>query len=754
MNILSIFKKNPMRCVHRDKAMAFALLMLLGLLSCNSFAAESKLASLGIANLSPAFDPAVKQYTIPKTSNCSVPVTATLTDTSLKLYVASNLTNSGATTNAWVCDGKTKIDIVVYQNWTEVDRYTVTPVEQAALPPPLPPVSGKLSGLTVAGLSPAFDPNVTAYTIPQPANCAAAVTAAVPDPSNPNLKLYVASNPTTSGATVNAWLCDGKTKIDVVIYDVWKEVGHYTITSTGAIASMPTSSGSTTTNTTPTPIAEANPTVEPDPVPPSLPAPIPTSTAEARRFLQQASFGVTPASIAAVQAVGIDYWLAEQANLPVGSFDDNLTMNQLMGRAFLDMYSANDQLRQRMVFALSQIIVVSANKNIYGNELLPYVRLLNKHALGNYRSLLREMTLSPAMGKYLDLANSSKATGHTSPNENYPRELMQLFTIGLNELNQDGSLKLDAQGQPIPTYHQNTLREMARALTGWTYPTKPGQAANTRNQEYFVGLMEPRPPYHDTGSKTLLNGVVVPANQTVNQDLEAVLDNLFQHPNVPPFIATRLIRALVTSNPSPAYIQRVADVFVDNGQGVRGDLWSVAKAIFTDVEATAAPNAEFGHLKDPLLHVLSLGRALNANVTDPMMFMYIFRNLGQQVLAPTTVFSFYSPMTALPGYADLYGPEFQIYSPGLAIERANFIYQILTGQLGAAFSLDLTAFNAVADNATALTEQVNQALFQGQMSAELKQIIITATQVTQGTQNRVVGALYLAAISSEFSVQN
>ena len=728
------------------------LLILAAILSCpTAFAAESKLASLVVANLSPTFDPAIKQYTIPKTATCSAPVTATLADASLKLYIASSETASGTPRNAWYCNDSSKIDIVIYQNWTEVDRYTITAVQQAAPPPP-PPVSGKLSGLTAAGLSPAFDPNITAYTVPQPANCSVPVTATVADPTNPSLKLYVSNNPTSSGATVNAWVCDGKTKVDIIIFDVWNEVGRYTITPTGtAPVTLPTDPNPTPT--TPTPVSEANPLPEPDPAPPSLPAQAPISQADAIRFLEQASFGPTPDSIAAVQAVGREYWMAEQANLPVGTIDDNLDINQLFSRVFLDMHSAPDQLRQRMVFALSQTLVVSSNKNIYGNELIPWVRLLAKHAFGNYRSLLRDMSLNPAMGKYLDLANSMKATANTSPNENYARELMQLFTIGLNQLNQDGSLKLDAQGQAIPTYDQNTLREVARALTGWTYPTKPGATPGTRNQEYFVGLMEPRPQNHDTGAKTLLNGLVVPAGQTVTQDLDAVLDNLFQHPNLPPFIATRLIRSLVSSNPSPDYIERVADAFADNGQGVRGDLWAVLTAVLTDAEATGAPSSEHGHLKDPLLHVISMGRALGAQVSNPSMFMYLFRNLGQQVLSPITVFSFYSPQAALPGYPDLYGPEFQIYSPGLAIERANFIYQILGGQLGSSFSIDLTAFNAVADDADALVEQVNQRLMQGRMSDALRQIIVTATQATQGTGSRVLGALYLAAISSEYSVQ-
>ena len=603
-------------------------------------------------------------------------------------------------------------------------------------------VSGKLSSLTVANLSPAFDPNITAYTIPQPADCGVAVTAAVPTPdsTDPNLKLYIASNPASSGASVNAWLCNGKTKVDIVIFDVWKEVGRYTITSTGSI--------------TPPPPPEPNPNPEPDPIPPALlTIPTPVGQSEAIRFLEQASFGPTPADIAAIQAVGPDYWMAEQANLPIGAIADNLDMNQLYSRVFLDMHSGPDQLRQRMVFALGQILVVSANKNIYGDELIPWVRLLNKHAFGNYRSLLREVSLSPAMGKYLDLANSMKGTANTSPNENYARELMQLFTIGLNQLNQDGSEQRDAQNRPIPSYDQTTLREVARALTGWTYPTKPGATAQAKNPQYFVGLMEPRPQNHDTEAKTLLNGAQIPANQTVGQDLDAVVDNLFEHANLPPFIATRLIRSLVTSNPSPDYIERVANVFADNGHGMRGDLWAVLKAVLTDAEAGATPTFQHGHLKDPLLHVISMGRALNAQVSNPGAFMYVLRNLGQQVLSPNTVFSFYSPLAPLPVHSNLYGPEFQIYSPGMSIQRANFIYQILSGQLGSSFSIDLTPFNAVADDADALVEQVNQRLMQGRMSGELRQVIVTATQATQGVYNRVLGALYLAAISSEYAVQ-
>lgn len=242
------------------------------------------------------------------------------------------------------------------------------------------------------------------------------------------------------------------------------------------------------------------------------------------------------------------------------------------------MMQAPDQLRQRAAFALGQTLVVSANKNVNGYELIPFVRLLSKYAFSNYRTLLREVTLSPSMGKFLDLANSRKAMGGSAPNENYPRELLQLFSIGLWQLNQDGTVKVDAQGNPLGTYTQADVKDVARALSGWTYPTAPGALPRSSNPEDFVGLMEPRPDHHDAGAKTVL-GVPISAGQSVTKDLEDVVDAIFEHPNVPPFVATRLIRSLVTSNPSGAYIARVAAVFIDNGEGVRGDMRAVLQAI-------------------------------------------------------------------------------------------------------------------------------------------------------------------------------
>jgi Protein of unknown function (DUF1800) len=473
----------------------------------------------------------------------------------------------------------------------------------------------------------------------------------------------------------------------------------------------------------------------------------------AAHFLEQATFGPTVAEVAFVEANGAGAWLQQQFEMAETPLPDGLDGNGVRHQLFLNMANGSDQLRQRMMFALSQIIVVSANKTGSGDELTPWVRLLSRNAFGNYRTLLREVTVSPTMGKYLDMAYSRRASSTSSPNENYPRELLQLFSIGLWELNQDGTLRRDAAGQPIPSYTQDHIREFARALTGWTFPTMAGATPSNSNPQYFVGEMLPRVTTHDAGAKTLFGGVVLPAGQSTTDDMEAVVDNVFNHPNVGPFVSTRLIRSLVTSNPSPAYVGRVSAVFANNGVGVRGDLRAVLTAILTDPEAGRFA-AEDGRLKDPILHLIGLGRALGATISNPSSFDYVFNNLTQRVLTPTTVFSFYSPLTPLPGHTDLFGPEFQIYPPALAIQRANFIYSVLNGSFSSSFNVDLTPFTAIAADSAALVQRVGQTLMFGRMSPELRDLIVAATDAipTSSARDRALGALYLAAISSEYSV--
>ncbi len=411
------------------------------------------------------------------------------------------------------------------------------------------------------------------------------------------------------------------------------------------------------------------------------------------------------------------------------------------------------------MFALSQIVVVSASKVTDGVALTSWARLMSRNTFGNYRTLLREVSLSPAMGKYLDNVFNRKASATTSPNENYARELLQLFSVGVWRLNDDGSQQLDGLGQPIPTYTQATIAEFARALTGWTYPTRPGSTPSNSNQEYYVGELLARTTTHDTGAKTLLNGVVVPAVATAStsatiNDLDAVIDNVFSHPNLPPFVVTRLIRSMVTSNPSPQYIARVVNVFKNNGAGVRGDLRAVFEAILLDPEALTPTTQLHGRLKDPVMHVIGFGRALGATIANPDNFQFVFANLSQRVLTPQTVFSFYALTATLPNQPTVFGPEFQLYPPALAMQRANFIYGIITGQYGSSYAIDRTIFNTVAPDAAALVDLVNQRLMMGRMSSQLRSLLITATNAVPASDpnQRAIGALYLAAISSEYSV--
>lgn len=469
------------------------------------------------------------------------------------------------------------------------------------------------------------------------------------------------------------------------------------------------------------------------------------------RFLEQSSFGPSPAELAKIQQMGIQAYLDEQFNLPESPIftpADN-SMSALRSWALYNYTTAPDQLRQRVAYALSQIIVTSGNKLIYPDEILPWMRLLSKHAFGNYRNLLLEVSVSPSMGKFLDLANSVKPGLAGGSNENYARELMQLFTIGLWQLNQNGSQTLDQNGHPITTYNQATVAQVALALTGWTYK---GPNANGLNWENFSAPMEPRQQYHDTSAKTFL-GSNIPAGQTVQQDLTSLIDCLMAHPNISPFIATRLIRSLVTSNPSGAFIQRIADVFDNNGQGVKGDLKAVVTAILLDPEARQdSPTATQGRLKEPVMQIAGLLRALNGQFSSSQQLTYLFDYMAQPILAPNSVFSWFSPLFHIPK-SPLFGPEFQIYSPTEATLRGNFIYQMLTYP-GGDMVIDLTPFQAYGNDMPGLVEAANQALLYGRMPAAMKQIIITAATPGYDAPTRIATALYLTALSGQYAVQH
>ena len=501
------------------------------------------------------------------------------------------------------------------------------------------------------------------------------------------------------------------------------------------------------------------PTPTPTPTPNPSPAPSPgtglgTADLKAGRLLEQAAFGPTPAALARVKLIGIDAWLNEQFNLPETPVADPGTSgmsNSVMQAQYLNRLSAApDQLRQRMAYALGQIIVVSMNKNAYPNEIYPYLQILSRHAFGNYRALLGEIATSPQMGKYLDLANSNKPGAGSGANENFARELMQLFSIGLVKLNTDGSVVAGPGGLPVASYDQTTVTQLALAFTGWTY-AGPGN----NNWENFSGPLQPRDVNHDKSAKSLL-GCNLPAGQTAQQDMTAALDCVFNHPNVAPFVATRLIRSLVSSNPSPAYIGRVAAVFNNNGAGVRGDLRAVLRAILLDAEArndtaSASINPNSGRLKDPTFHIVAMVRALGGAISATNQQAWSFTRLGETPLAPPSVFSFYSPLFRVP-HSALVGPEFQIYSPTEAVLRANLVWQILSNP-GSDFPIDISRFVGLAGNSAALIDAVDQTLLYGRMPTAMRQSIANAVVAQQDNRNRALTALFLTLLSGQQAVQ-
>jgi hypothetical protein len=306
---------------------------------------------------------------------------------------------------------------------------------------------------------------------------------------------------------------------------------------------------------------------------------------------------------------------------------------------------------------------------------------------------------------------------------------------------------LDAQGQPIPAYDQSTVQQVALAMTGWTYA-----GTGTNNWENFSGPMVPRDVNHDMRAKAFL-GCSLPANQTTQQDMNAALDCIFAHPNVGPFISLRLIRSLVKSNPSPAYVQRISTVFNNNGSGVRGDLKAVVSAILKDPEArNDTADANSGRLKDPIYHVISTVRALGGSISATNQSAWSFSRTGQTPMSPPSVFGFYSPLFRAPHTA-LYGPEFQIYTPTEAVLRGNFLWQILSNP-GADFPLDLSRFVNLGGNTTALIDAVDQTLLYGRMPPALRQSIATAVAAQQDNQSRARTALYLTVLSGQHAVQH
>lgn len=507
--------------------------------------------------------------------------------------------------------------------------------------------------------------------------------------------------------------------------------------------------------------------------------------ASAARFLIQTSFGPTVEEIDRVALIGRDLWLLDQLarepTLHLPLFRERLPAfgNGLDARYatwWEIVLTAPDQLRQRVAFALSEILVVSdTDGQLSGRPqlLAAYYDILVRQAFGNYRELMEEVTLAPAMGLFLSHLGNDRPDPISGrrPDENYARELMQLFSIGLWQLNRDGSPQLDAQGQTIATYDQALVEEYARVYTGWTWSHLSRFSRNSGGAALETEApMRAFPEHHDAGSKTLIGGLVLPAGQTPEQDLRDALDSLFQHPNLPPFLARQLIIKLVTSNPSPAFIERIARVFENNGRGVRGDLGAVVSAIFLDPEARLAflsDRQAFGKLKEPLLRLSQLLRAFDARSRSGLYQLGRTQGAyGQQPLSAPSVFNFFSPQFRQPGPIrdrGLYSPEFQLQTETQGILIVDALARRIALDPSRADEnapvLDFAPLLALAADPEALLEELDLRLLAGSMSASLRAAVLTALERTAdlatdtGRIQRLRLATTLICVSPEYAVQ-
>jgi uncharacterized protein (DUF1800 family) len=493
----------------------------------------------------------------------------------------------------------------------------------------------------------------------------------------------------------------------------------------------------------------------------------------ADRFLEQTTFGPTTELITQVQYSGLQGFLTAQYALPITKYplpaSGESGLGAVQQRFFVQNLTGQDQLRQRVAFALSQIFVIGGAKVTDPTGYTNYLQLLENDAFTNYRQIMQDVTLSPAMGDWLDMVNNGKPNTSKGDhaNENYAREFMQLFTIGTSQLNPDGTFQLDSGGNQIPTYTQNTVEAFALAYTGWTYPLAPGATQQTYNPAYWTGPMVAVDSNHDTTAKQLLvypgvsGGGMLSAGQSAAQDLQGALDNVFDHPNVGPFVANELIQHLVTSNPSPAYVQRVASVFDDNGSGVRGDMKAVITAILMDPEArrgddpATAVGAD-GHLQEPILYMTGLLRGFGA-ASDGSNLAYYGSGMGQEALYAPSVFNFYSPRYVIPG-TTMYGPEFQILTTATSLNRVNWTNSYVFGSIGSGTTVSFSNYATQASNPSALLGSLNTLMLHGSMSSDMQSAILTAMQAVpasskQGLQQAQM-AIYLIGTSSQYQVQH
>ncbi len=627
---------------------------------------------------------------------------------------------------------------------TSTGALTATYIAPASLPSP--------NTVTIAALVPNHK-GLTASTITTLLNPVPQLSSATPPQIDAgNFTITLNGSNFVSGAVVNM----GSTALSTTFLSSTK------LTATGSVTPQTPSVQFTVTNPDPGSATSGTLTAQ-------VVQAISPNVAD--RFLEQTTFGPTPALVAQVQQSGVQPFLTNQFAMPVSPYADpastETSLGPLQQRFFVQALTAQDQLRQRVAFALSQIFVIAGDKISDPTAFTNYLRLLENDAFTNYRQIMKDVTLSPAMGHYLDMVNNDKPATGQHANENYARELMQLFTVGTALLNEDGSLQLDSSNNPIPTYTQAQVQEFALAYTGWTYPTMPGATQQKHNPAYWTGAMVATDSNHDTTSKQLLqytnaaSGGLLPGGQSAAQDLDGAIDNIFNHPNLPPFVSRELIQHLVTSNPSPAYIQRVSEVFKNNGASVRGDMKAVITAILLDPEArrgddSTTANAGDGHLQEPILYIAGLLRAFGA-ASDGANLSGQGSGMGQNALFPGSVFNFFSPNFVIPG-TSLYGPEFQILTTATTLNRANFVNTFVFGSLGSTTTVNFGTYASQASNPGALLDSLNTLMLHGTMTADTKTSILTAMQAVPAGTNQALQqaqtAIYLIGTSSQYQVQH
>lgn len=521
----------------------------------------------------------------------------------------------------------------------------------------------------------------------------------------------------------------------------------------------------------------------PNDPPPPPPPPAGITTTEAARFLAQASLGATDAEIARVQSQGYAGWLDAQMALPHSQsnwdwlmsrgFDAMDYRNSQLGTdamAWRKFIASPDTLRQRIVLALSEILVVSAEGLTGGGwrqfRSAAYLDILDACAFGNYRTLLDQVTTSAAMANYLTYLGNKKEDRVTGrqPDENYARELMQLFTIGLHQLNADGSLQL-SNGKPQETYGQSDVTGLARVFTGWNFDPTTGGSTPERNRRPLVQVAAD----HEFGEKSFL-GTTIPAGTDGVQSLKLALDAIFAHPNVGPFVGRQLIQRLVTSNPSPAYIARVSAAFANNGSGVRGDMRAVIKAVLLDDEARNSANLTapaFGKLREPMLRFVGWARAYNAtspsNAWDIGDLSDAGTRLGQSPLRSPSVFNFFRPGYVPPNtpfsQQQLLAPEFQIVNESSTVGYVNFMQTVVVGGVNKSdITVDYNALLPVADDTVKLVQAINLVLAANQVgSATAGTIANAVASLPAGNDSarltRIHAALTLLMAAPEYLAQ-